>query len=151
MTGGIHGANTIAKNMAVDKIKSRAYIANMDTSSHAPSFKWAALIAGLSLLLTPVALLAHHNLETQFDVKKPISLTGFVTKIDWSNPHVRLYIDVKDQEKAGNWELNMGSPNVQLRNGWKIDTYRPGDQVTVVAFPAKDGSMVAYGRKISRK
>src|SRR5882672_4127021 len=111
----------------------------MNTNHHALRFRWAALMAGVSFLWAPVAMLAHHNLETQFDIKMPISLTGLVTKVDWSNPHVRLYLDVKDQERRGNWELEMGSPNVQLRNGWKIDTYRPGDEVMVVAFPAKDG------------
>jgi hypothetical protein len=123
----------------------------MNTNHSALGSKWAALITAAGLLSVPTVLLAHHALDAEFDTKKSISLTGSVTKIDWSNPHVRLYLDVKNQDATANWELDMGSPNVQLRNGWKIDTYRPGDEVTVTAFPAKDGSHLAYGRKIVRK
>ena len=106
-------------------------------------------MAALSLLFVPTVVLAHHGLETQFDTKRTITLIGAVAKIDWSNPHVRLYIDVKDVDKTVTWEMDMGSPNLQMMNGWKIDTYKRGDQVKVVAYPAKDGSNVGYGRKVS--
>jgi hypothetical protein len=115
----------------------------------AMSSKRAVLIAGVSLLFVPAAVLAHHGLDAQFDTKKTITLTGAVTKIDWSNPHVRLYIDVKDEGNTVTWEVDMGPPNLQLMNGWKIDTYRRGDQVRVDAYPARDGSNVGYGRKVT--
>ena len=111
--------------------------------------KRAVLIAGLSLLLVPTAVVAHHGLEAQFDTKKTITLTGEIAKIDWSNPHVRLYLDVKGESNTVTWELDMGSPNLQMMNGWKIDTYRRGDRVKVVANPARDGSSVGYGRKVT--
>jgi hypothetical protein len=123
----------------------------METYPHAPRFKPAAFVAGLGLILTPTILPAHHALDQEFDTKKMISLTGSITKVDWVNPHVRLFLDVQDRDKKGTWELDMGSPNVQMMNGWKIDTYRRGDQVTVVAYPARNGTMVAYGSKISRR
>ena len=111
--------------------------------------KRAILIAGVGLLFAPTAVLAHHGLDAQFDTKKTITLTGAVTKIDWSNPHVRLYIDVKDEGNTVTWEVDMGPPNLQLMNGWKIDTYRRGDQVRVDAYPARDGSNVGFGKKVT--
>jgi hypothetical protein len=111
--------------------------------------KRATLIAAVSLLFVPAAVIAHHGLDAQFDTKTTIVLTGAVTKIDWSNPHVRLYLDVKGESNTVTWELDMGSPNLQMMNGWKIDTYRRGDRVRVVANPAKDGSNVGYGRKVT--
>lgn len=112
--------------------------------------KRACSIAGLSLLLMPAAALAHHALEAQFNTKETIALTGEVQRMDWSNPHVRLYIAVKDKSNAVTWEVDMGSPNMQLAAGWKIDTYRRGDLVKVEAYPARNGSNVAYGRKVTR-
>ena|ERR1700748_88291 len=112
-------------------------------------FKQALVIAVVGLLCGPPAVFAHHSLQAQFDTEKTITLTGAVTKIDWSNPHVRLYLDVKGERNVVNWELDMGSPNLQLMKGWKIDTYRRGDNVQVIAYPAKDGSNLAYGRTIT--
>lgn len=111
--------------------------------------KRAILMAGVSLLFVPMAMLAHHALQTQFDMQRTITLTGAVTKMDWSNPHVRLYLKVKDQSKTVNWELYLGSPNQQMINGWKIDTYRRGDHVRVDAYPARDGSSVGFAKKIT--
>jgi hypothetical protein len=105
-------------------------------------------MAVVSLLFVPTAVLAHHALEAQFDTKHTITLKGAVTRMDWSNPHVRLYIEVKDQGRTVIWELYMGSPSLQAMNGWKIDTYRRGDHVSVDAYPARDGSSVGYARKV---
>ena len=87
-------------------------------------FKRAVLIGVVSLLVVQTAALAHHALQAQFDMKQTITLTGAVTKIDWSNPHVRLYLEVKGESKTVTWELYMGSPYRQMTNGWKIDSYR---------------------------
>src|SRR5580658_11088875 len=111
--------------------------------------KRATLVACVSLLFVPTVR-AHHALQGQFDMKQTITLTGSVTKMDWSNPHVRLYIEVQDERKTATWELYMGSPNQQIMNGWKIDTYRRGDRVTVDAYPARDGSSVGFAKKIGR-
>jgi hypothetical protein len=109
----------------------------------------AILVASVGLMLVPTAVLAHHALQTQFDVQRTVTLTGTVTKMDWSNPHVRLYLEVKDQSKTVNWELYLGSPNQQIMNGWKIDTYRRGDHVSVDAYPARDGTSVGFARKVA--
>ncbi len=111
--------------------------------------KRAILIAGVSLLFVPAAVLAHHGLEGQFDPKQTITLTGTVVKLEWSNPHVRLYIEVKDEDKTATWELYMGSPNRQMTSGWKIDTFKRGDHVRVEDNPARDGSNVGYARKVT--
>jgi hypothetical protein len=107
------------------------------------------LFAGVSLLCVPAAVLAHHALAAQFDTEKTITLTGAVTKIDWSNPHVRLFMEVKEESNTVIWEVDMGSPNMQMMNGWKIDTYRRGDLVRIEAYPARNGSHVGYGRKVT--
>lgn len=107
------------------------------------------LIAVTSLLCVPAGMLAHHSLDKQFDMKKSTTLVGEITRIDWSNPHVRLFMEVKDAGNTGTWEVDMGSPNLQLMNGWKIDTYRPGAQVKVTLHPARNGSKHGYGEKVS--
>jgi len=109
----------------------------------------AVLIACVSLLLGPAVVLAHHALQAQFDMKRTITLTGAVTKMDWSNPHVRLYIEVKGESEPVTWELYLASPNQQIMNGWKIDTYRRGDHVSVDAYPARDGSHVGFAKKVT--
>ena len=108
-------------------------------------FWWTSL----SLVLGTVPIQAHHRLELVYDQTKPIILKGTVTKIDWSNPHVRLYID-GEQAPQMSWKLEMGSPNSLLRTGWKIDTFRRGDHVIVNAFPARDGSSLGYATKVTR-
>jgi len=110
--------------------------------------KRAVLIAGMSLLLAPAAVLAHHALQVEFDTQRTITLTGAVRNMDWSNPHVRLFVEVPNESNKVLWEVDMGSPNMQLMAGWKIDTYRRGDLVTIDAYPARSGANVAYGRKV---
>jgi Family of unknown function (DUF6152) len=77
-------------------------------------FKRALLIAGVSLVSIPTAAPAHHALEAQFNTKETIALEGAVKRMDWSNPHVRIYIEVKDESNAVTWEVDMGSPNVNV-------------------------------------
>ena len=111
--------------------------------------KRAVLMVGVSLLFVPTAVHAHHQLDAQFDTTKTITLTGAIDRIDWRNPHVRLYLEVRDAGNMVTWEVDMGPPNQQLMNGWKIDTYRRGDRVSIDVYPAKDGSKVGYGRKVT--
>ncbi|HEY3824151.1 MAG TPA: DUF6152 family protein [Bryobacteraceae bacterium] len=111
--------------------------------------KQAVLLIGcVSLLFAPKVVFAHHALQAQFDTQQTITLTGTVAKMDWSNPHVRIYVELKDKSMPVIWELYMGSPNLQMMNGMKIDTYRHGDHVRVEAYPARDGSPVGYATKI---
>ena len=101
----------------------------------------AVIVAGLGLLLSAGPALAHHAFAAEYDAKKPVKLTGTVTKLEWLNPHTWFYIDVKDDNgKVTNWGFEMGSPNILLRAGWTRNSMNPGDVVTVEGSRAKDGS-----------
>ncbi len=110
----------------------------------------SVLATGAVLLLAALPGLAHHRIEAQFDPNRPVMLRGTVTKVEWINPHVEFYVEVMDAHGTMNWVLQMGSPNQQLMKGWKIDTFRQGDHVLVDAYPARDGSNLAYATKVTR-
>jgi hypothetical protein len=100
---------------------------------------WLVLILGV--MFSAVAAIAHHAFSAEFDEKKPIKLTGTVTKVEWQNPHTWFYIDVKDNSgKVANWGMEMASPNLLMRNGWSKNSMKVGDVVSVEGFSAKDGS-----------
>jgi hypothetical protein len=101
----------------------------------------AVIVASFGLLLSAGPALAHHAFTAEYDAKKPIKLTGTVTKLEWLNPHTWFYVDVKDdQGKVTNWGFEMGSPNILLRAGWTRNSMKPGDVVTVEGSRARDGS-----------
>ena len=88
--------------------------------------------------------MAYHAFAGQFDVNKPITLMGTVTKVEWMNPHIYFYIDVKDNSgKVANWMIEGGSPNGLLRAGWTRNSLKPGMEVSVEGYLAKDGSNIA--------
>jgi Family of unknown function (DUF6152) len=88
--------------------------------------------------------LAHHSFAAEFDRHKPVTLKGTITKIEWENPHTRLYMGVPDKlGVVSNWELELASPNSLLRAGWTRHSVNIGDKVTVNGFRAKDGSSLA--------
>jgi hypothetical protein len=106
----------------------------------------AALVAA-SITITPA--LAHHSFGAEYDSEKQVTLTGVVTKFEWTNPHARFYIDVKDQKGAViNWNLELASPNSLVHQGWKRTSLKVGDQVTVNAWLARDGSQLANAKSI---
>src|SRR5580693_6331747 len=103
--------------------------------------RFAVIVAGLGLLLSAGPAVALYAITAEYDAKKPVKLTGTVTKLEWLNPHTWFYIDVKDDNgKATNWGFEMGSPNILLRAGWTRNSMKPGDVVTVEGSRAKDGS-----------
>jgi hypothetical protein len=96
------------------------------------------------LLCVPAPIFAHHGFSVEFDQKAPITLTGVVTKMEFMNPHIYFYVDVKGNDgKVVNWAFEGGPPNVIYRQGWRKDTLKPGDLVTVKGFRAKDGAHLA--------
>jgi hypothetical protein len=108
------------------------------------------LVAGLALLAFPAgAAFAHHSFAAQYDANKPITLKGTVSKVEWTNPHARFYVDVRDENGAvTNWNLELASPNVLVRNGWSRKSLNVGDEIVVEGSLAKDGSKMANARVV---
>jgi hypothetical protein len=105
--------------------------------------------AAAMFCIAPGLLLAHHSFTAEFDATKPVKLKGAVSKLEWTNPHARFYIDVKDaDDSVVNWEVELGSPNTLLRYGWKRDSLKVGDQVVVQGYLAKDNSKMANARTV---
>jgi hypothetical protein len=108
------------------------------------------LISGVVLLLalpgTPTY--AHHSVSAEFDLSKRITLEGRITKIEWMNPHVYLYVDVNADGKTANWACETAGPNTLARQGWSRSSLQIGDRITVVGYQARDGSKVASAREI---
>jgi hypothetical protein len=103
----------------------------------------------LGALLATMPVMAHHSFSAEYDSKKPVTLKGVVTKVDWMNPHVYFYVDVKDENGSiVNWALEMGPPNGLQRSGWTRNTMKVGDEVTVEGTLAKDGSKQANARSV---
>jgi Family of unknown function (DUF6152) len=104
----------------------------------------------LMMLAAAVSVYAHHSFAAEFDANKPVNITGAVTKVEWQNPHVWFYIDVKDTSgKAVNWGVEMGSPNGLMRSGWDRNVMKAGDIVTVEGSRAKDNSNNANARSVT--
>ncbi len=110
----------------------------------------SVLAAGFGVLLAAMPALAHHSFEAEYDVNKPMKVTGTVTKLEWTNPHARFYVEVKDENgKAVTWNFELGSPNVLVRQGWRRTALKEGDQVTVEGYMAKDGTHLANARRVT--
>ncbi len=111
--------------------------------------KLSLSIAG-ALAMAALPLVAHHSFSAEFDGAKRITLKGVVTKLEWMNPHIYVYLDVKEESGAvANWACEGGPPNVLMRNGWTRNTLKEGDQVTIEGALAKDGSKRCNSRSVS--
>jgi hypothetical protein len=109
-----------------------------------------ATFAFLFVVALTTPLWAHHSFAAEYDSKKPIKLTGAVTKVEWMNPHVYFYVDVRDEQsgKITNWALEMGAPAVIQRNGWTRNSMKIGDIVTVEGSQAKSGRPHGNARSV---
>ena len=112
--------------------------------------KFALLAAAAGLLISGGPALAHHSFAAEYDANQPLTLKGTVTKIEWTNPHARFYISVKDEKGAlTDWNLELASPNGLVRNGWTRKSLNVGDEVTVQGSAARDGSKMANARVVT--
>jgi hypothetical protein len=104
--------------------------------------------AGL-LIAAAFPVLAHHSFSAEFDANKPVKLSGTVAKMEWSNPHTWLFIDVTNSEgKVEQWAVEGGAPGVLLRNGWNRNSLPSGTKIIVNGHAAKDGSLRANSSSI---
>jgi hypothetical protein len=103
------------------------------------------------LLLSGAPASAHHSFAAEFDGEKKISLTGIVTKVEWTNPHVWFYVNVKDPNtgEVTNWGAEMGPPHGLQRRGWRQNTLKIGDSVTVDGSLAKNGTRRMNASKVT--
>ena len=93
---------------------------------------------------------AHHSFGAEYDATKPITLTGVITKTEWTNPHSHFYLDVQDKGSTVNWKFEGYNPAVLSRVGWKKDTMlKAGDKITVFGWQARDGGHWAHAREIT--
>lgn len=107
-----------------------------------------AVLAALAVV-TVRPVFAHHSFAAEFDANKQVTLQGSVTKLEWQNPHIWVYLEVKDDHGvAQGWQCEGGAPNTLTRNGWSKDSLKFGDQVTIEGFLAKDGSRTCNARVV---
>jgi hypothetical protein len=117
-------------------------------SMKSSAFGLLVVVFGAFLSVTPLA--AHHSFSAEYDSKKQVTLKGIVTKVEWLNPHVYFYLDVKDDSgNITNWALEMGPPNGLEHSGWTRNTMKVGDEVVVEGTLAKDGTKQANARSVT--
>ena len=112
------------------------------------AFALLTVVFGLAAGATP--LVAHHSFAAEFDARRPVTLKGLVTRIEWTNPHAHLFVDVKDDKgETTIWRLELASPKVLVQCGWTARSLNVGDEVTVEGAMAKDGSTTANARVVT--
>lgn len=106
-----------------------------------------ATVLGLGSALLPLS--AHHSFATEYDDKQPVKVTGTISKVEWKNPHIWFYVDVKDAAgQTVTWGFSGGPPGMLLRRGITKDVMKLGDTITVSGFRARDGSNNGSGGKV---
>ena len=111
--------------------------------------KLGFLVAALGLFCLAVPVVAHHAVGAEYDAEKPITLNGTVTKIEWTNPHSRVYLDVKEADgTVVNWNMELAARSSLVRQGWTSRSVSIGDTLTVVGHMARSGANMVSAREI---
>ena len=106
-------------------------------------------VSAIVMSLSTAPVLAHHSFTAEYDFAKPVTIQGIVVKWELINPHGWITLDVKDAEgKVVRWAIETGNPNALLRAGWRKDSLKPGDEVTIDGYLAKDGSATVNGVQV---
>jgi len=112
--------------------------------------KWFGVLSGVALVAVAAPVIAHHSFAAEFDINRPIKLDGVVTKMEFSNPHSWLHLEIVTAAgEKQQWMVEGGAPNALIRNGWNRNSVAPGTKVHVEGFQAKDRSFRASGRDIT--
>jgi len=111
--------------------------------------KTALAIAALLVLTTAVRLHAHHSFAAVFDENKQIKLQGTVTKLEWMNPHIWIYLDVKMNNGVAKWQCEGGNPNTLLRQGWTRDSLQVGASIDIDGWQARNGTNTCNARTVT--
>jgi hypothetical protein len=108
-----------------------------------------ASAVGFALFASALPSHAHHSFAAEFDRDRTITVTGTVQKLEWTNPHARIYVEGKDETgKLQVWDFELGPPNGLMRNGWNRNSLKQGHQVTVEGFRSKQSDKVANARTV---
>jgi hypothetical protein len=108
------------------------------------------VVVGVASLLAAATAAAHHSFAAEFDVNRPIKLTGTVTKIEWTNPHAWVFVDAKDDKGvAQSWAIELVGINDLLRLGWGRDKVKTGDVISIDGFGAKNGTNTVNAASVS--
>jgi hypothetical protein len=112
--------------------------------------KILALAAFLGLFVVASPTWAHHSFAAEYDSNQMMTLTGVISKVDWTNPHIYIHLDVKDSSgKVTSWQLEGYPPNTLKRTGFPREVLKQGDTVTITAYKSKDGSNTGAGREVT--
>ena len=109
-----------------------------------------AVFAAMAIAATTIRVAAHHSFAAEFDSNRPLTVSGTVTKLEWTNPHARLYVDEIDKDgKVFSWDFELGPPNGLMRQGWNRNSLKAGHKITVSGFHSKTKPHVANARTVT--
>src|SRR5262245_42033552 len=108
------------------------------------------VLAGIGLFVTAAPARAHHSFAAEYDASRTLTMTGTVTKVEWTNPHAHFFMDARETSGGvANWSVELAGPKALAQCGWRMDTLHVGDEVTVQGASAKDGSHHANARLVT--